>query len=98
MPPPVVRWMHNGQEISNISSYRCRAFDDGISTLEIVAVTEERCGTYTAVASSPHGDAHSSAVIKLDYVSDQVISCLNILRLSSLVRFKSNSCSTPKLP
>ncbi|VDP02270.1 unnamed protein product [Heligmosomoides polygyrus] len=71
MPPPVVRWMHNGQEISNISSYRCRAFDDGISTLEIVAVTEERCGTYTAVASSPHGDAHSSAVIKLDYVSDQ---------------------------
>ncbi|ETN72289.1 hypothetical protein NECAME_13906, partial [Necator americanus] len=65
-PVPEFRWLRDGQPVDSQASFRCRSFDDGIATLEISNVTEELCGTYTAVAYSPIGEAHSSAFVTLD--------------------------------
>ncbi|KAK5984897.1 hypothetical protein GCK32_008606 [Trichostrongylus colubriformis] len=69
--PLVICWLHNGSPIESDISYRIRSFDDGISTLEIHALTEDLCGTYTVTASNPHGDAHSSAVVELERITDE---------------------------
>ncbi|KAK6047730.1 immunoglobulin I-set domain protein [Cooperia oncophora] len=70
--PITLNWLHNGTLITSDSRYRIRSFDDGISTLEILAITEELCGTYTVRASNPHGDSHSSALVQLDQIADEV--------------------------
>ncbi|PIO69785.1 immunoglobulin I-set domain protein [Teladorsagia circumcincta] len=67
--PLVISWLHNGRPITSDSRYRTRSFDDGISTLEIHALTEDLCGTYTVTASNPHGDSHSSAVVQVDRIT-----------------------------
>ncbi|EYC10055.1 hypothetical protein Y032_0057g2742 [Ancylostoma ceylanicum] len=64
-PAPVLCWLLNGRAIHNDSSYRCREAGGGDASLDIVAVTEQLCGTYTVVASNAFGDAHSSAIVSL---------------------------------
>ncbi|VDO56555.1 unnamed protein product [Haemonchus placei] len=69
--PLEIRWLYNGHLIDLEPHYRIRSFDDGISTLEIQGITEDICGTYTVTASNPHGEAHSSATVLLDQITDK---------------------------
>ncbi|VDL68833.1 unnamed protein product, partial [Nippostrongylus brasiliensis] len=39
-PAPVIRWLHNGKSADDTSIYRSRTFDDGMSTLEILKISE----------------------------------------------------------
>ncbi|PIO76038.1 immunoglobulin I-set domain protein [Teladorsagia circumcincta] len=70
-PAPVLCWLHNGRAIHNGPSYRRQSLGEGEACLDIPSVSHQLCGTYTAVASNPFGDAHSSAVLKLDQSAQQ---------------------------
>ncbi|PIO73038.1 immunoglobulin I-set domain protein [Teladorsagia circumcincta] len=70
-PAPVLCWLHNGRAIQNGPSYRRQSLGDGEARLDIPSVSNPLCGTYTAVASNPFGDAHSSAELKLDQSAQQ---------------------------
>ncbi|KAK6753136.1 hypothetical protein RB195_012624 [Necator americanus] len=69
-PPPVLCWLLNGRAIHNDSRYNCHQGTNGTASLQIVAVTDQHCGTYTVVASNQFGDAHSSAVLKLEQLKN----------------------------
>nr|CDJ96599.1 Immunoglobulin I-set and Fibronectin domain containing protein [Haemonchus contortus] len=71
-PAPVLCWLHNGRAIHSDSSYRRRSLDDGEACLDIPSVSQRLCGTYTAVATNPFGDAHSSAVLRIDRPDEKV--------------------------
>ncbi|VDK27112.1 unnamed protein product [Gongylonema pulchrum] len=65
-PEAEVVWLLNGKAIRHDDdNARSRVFDDGICVLEILRVTAETCGTYTAVAHNILGDAHTSAEVSL---------------------------------
>ncbi|VDM77539.1 unnamed protein product [Strongylus vulgaris] len=80
-PPPVLCWLQNGRAIRSDPSYCCRMTNDGIASLDITAVTEQYCGTYTAVASNAFGDAHSSAIVKLMQSTNMVNAVNHISRI-----------------
>ncbi|VDN06567.1 unnamed protein product [Thelazia callipaeda] len=65
-PEPEIQWLLNGKVIKTNAQKRIRTFDDGVSLLEILNITSESCGTYTALARNVYGDAHTSAEISLD--------------------------------
>lgn len=60
-----MQWLFNGRAIHQDKNTRARAFDDNVCALEILEVTPETSGTYTAVAHNIYGDAHSSAEVSL---------------------------------
>lgn len=80
-PAPEFSWLLNGKPVEYGQSFRSRAFDDGIATLEIVNVTKELCGTYTVVAFNQVGEAHSSAVVKLDHIEEKVRTTFLVLSI-----------------
>ncbi|CAI5451947.1 unnamed protein product [Caenorhabditis angaria] len=64
-PAPQIVWLHNGKALHEKSNYKTRLFDDNTATLIIENVTEEMCGTYTAVANNQFGDVHTSAQLSI---------------------------------
>ncbi|EPB67835.1 immunoglobulin I-set domain protein [Ancylostoma ceylanicum] len=65
-------WLRDGKPLDYGETFRSRAFDDGIATLEIVNFTQQLCGTYTVVAFNRAGEAHSSAIVKLEHIEEKV--------------------------
>ncbi|NP_001368673.1 Titin homolog [Caenorhabditis elegans] len=65
-PAAQVVWLHNGKALQQTkSNYKTRLFDDNTATLVIENVTDELCGTYTAVANNQFGDVHTSAQLTI---------------------------------
>ncbi|EGT41041.1 hypothetical protein CAEBREN_30100 [Caenorhabditis brenneri] len=65
-PAAQVVWLHNGKALQQTkSNYKTRLFDDNTATLVIENVTDELCGTYTAVATNQFGDVHTSAQLTI---------------------------------
>ncbi|CAI2354591.1 unnamed protein product [Caenorhabditis sp. 36 PRJEB53466] len=64
-PAAQVVWLHNGKALQQQSNYKSRLFDDNTATLVIENVTDEVCGTYTAVATNQFGDVHTSAQLTI---------------------------------
>uniref|UniRef100_A0A158Q7F2 Myosin light chain kinase, smooth muscle n=1 Tax=Elaeophora elaphi TaxID=1147741 RepID=A0A158Q7F2_9BILA len=65
---PEIRWLLNGKSIEEDDRILMRTFDDGICELEIIHLTAELCGTYTAIAHNTYGDAQTNAKVALDAV------------------------------
>ncbi|EFP11257.1 CRE-TTN-1 protein [Caenorhabditis remanei] len=65
-PAAQVVWLHNGKALQQTkSNYKTRLFDDNTATLVIENVSDELCGTYTAVATNQFGDVHTSAQLTI---------------------------------
>ncbi|UMM35968.1 hypothetical protein L5515_008342 [Caenorhabditis briggsae] len=65
-PAAQVVWLHNGKALQQTNgNYKTRLFDDNTATLVIENVTDELCGTYTAVATNQFGDVHTSAQLTI---------------------------------
>ncbi|CAB3396936.1 unnamed protein product [Caenorhabditis bovis] len=64
-PTPQIVWLHNGKAVNDSNRYKIRIFDDNTSTLVIDNVSDELCGTYTAVATNQFGDIHTSAELSI---------------------------------
>ncbi|WKY09394.1 hypothetical protein Q1695_002059 [Nippostrongylus brasiliensis] len=72
-PQPKLCWLHNGRAIHNEDpSYQSHAGSAGDASLNIPSVSDHLLGTYTAVATNPFGDAHSSADLKLQVPNKKV--------------------------
>ncbi|VDM08832.1 unnamed protein product, partial [Wuchereria bancrofti] len=67
-PEPEIRWLLNGKAITQDDRIRIRTFGDGVCILEIIHLTADLCGTYTAIAHNIYGDAHANAEVSLETV------------------------------
>lgn len=87
-PEPDVHWLLNGKAIAD-GRIRIHKSHDGICVLEIVHLTTELCGIYTAVAHNIHGDAHADAEVTLDAIGKFIKNSLFMYSYISLIAFKS---------
>ncbi|KAK6109169.1 Immunoglobulin I-set domain family protein [Brugia pahangi] len=67
-PEPEIRWLLNGKAITQDDRIRIRTFGDGVCILEIIQLTADLCGTYTAIAHNIYGDAHANAEVSLETI------------------------------
>lgn len=77
VPPPEVKWYHDGRELQMGQKYRMEAYD-GIYRLTIGEVYEEDAGNYTAEAVNVSGTDYAKLDLKVHGMSCSVLIVLTI--------------------
>lgn len=86
-------WFHNGAPLDVLNEPRLRPhFDFGRLSLAVTGATVEDSGEYTVVASSPYGQAHSTATVAIVATGDRGGG--SVQRTEQTIRYQSVERST----